>query len=187
MKISITGTKKTDRKPYLAKLAPGNKREFAKRTKATNTSYSFHLDDLAAGDVIEFRASVWTGEGYTSDRCHWAIVTEADCVLVARSLARRAVELAAAGNPVKAITGSDFAGDLSGGLTAEEEAKLRAEAGGDFIAVKLADGSLFLPEPADESEAMNGTVRGQAWRLATVWFCDCQASAADADSEEDDE
>jgi hypothetical protein len=178
MNLTITSTKKTDRKPYAARLLPGNQREFAKGRKATNTTTSFDFDDLAVGSVIEWRASVWTGDGFTSETCVWAIVTKTDFVRVCRELAMKAVDWAAAGNPVTEFVASEFGGDLSGGLTAEEEIRLRAEAGGDFIAMRRADGSVALPgEFFGDDENDDGTVLGQAWRLPTVTFCDCKAAA----------
>lgn len=178
MNLTITSTKKTDRKPYAARLLPGNQRDFAKGRKATNTTKSFSFDDLPIGSVIEWRASIWTGDGFTDETCVWAIVTKTDFVRVCRSLAMKAVEWASAGNEVTEFVGSDFGGDLSSGLTAEEETRLRGEAGGDFIAVRRADGSVVLPgEFCSDQENDEGTVRGQAWRLPTVMFCDCEAAA----------
>ncbi len=55
----FTATKKTG-KPYLAKLGAGFSREFAKRQKFTNTTYSFDAEDLRIGDVLEFRGYTWS-------------------------------------------------------------------------------------------------------------------------------
>lgn len=180
MNLTITSTTKTARPAYAARLV-GQNRHFARRLKATNTTNRFELFDLPVGAVIEWRASVWDGAGFTPEACVWAVVTKTDFVQVCRSLAMKAAEWAAAGNEVIEFVGSDFAGDLSSGLTAEEESRLRGEAGGDFIAVRLKDGSVVLPNKfcaADEID--NGTVRGQAWRLPTVTFCDCEAARCEA-------
>lgn len=176
MKITITGTTNVGPSPYLAKLLLGNKREFARRVLVTNTTCDLHFDDLNAGDVLEWRACIWAGSGYTSGSCTWAIVLKTDCILVGHSVALQAVALAAAGNPVIDVANSDFAGDLHAAMTADEERRLRQEVGGDFIALRTLDGNLFVPKPSDRREKLYGTIRGQAWMLPAVTFCDCEAA-----------
>ena len=178
MHFEICVTKKSERKPYLARLTGGGNREWAKRLKGSNTTVRFFFPDLSAGNAVEFRGEKWNGDAYVGGT-YWAVVTQTNCALVARSLAMRLAESEAAGNPAIEIVGSDFAGDLSAGLTAEEEARLREANGGDFLAVRMKDGSLLDPhEICTEQERFDGTIRGFAWQLPIVLFCDCEAAKA---------
>ena len=56
--VYLRATKKAEKKPYLAKLGAGAARTFAKRARASNTSYAFALP-VAEGDVLEARGAIW--------------------------------------------------------------------------------------------------------------------------------
>ena len=186
MRLAILSSKKIQPKPYAAKLE-GETKVWAKKNKLTNTQISFTFDDgVETGDVIEWRAAVWDGENYTDPKVRWGLVTDDNFVLISRTTALKATLSKAVGNPWVKVTGSDYSGDLSGGLTEAEEEQCRREMGGDFLVVRKADGSLFLPVPENNDEFYEGTIQGFAWHLPTVHVDECPAKDILIDEEEEE-
>lgn len=85
VELRFIATKKTGKKPYLAKLGPGFSREFAGGRKATNTTKMF-LAEARIGDVFEFRGYNWDGEAYIGG-VEYAVVANGAVYLVSRTAA----------------------------------------------------------------------------------------------------
>lgn len=179
MDLIINSTKKMSRKPYLCLWLQGYKRQWATKEKATSTTVRFQLLGLEAGQVVEWRASLWDGQNFTNPAVRWGLVTDNDFILISRNLSIHAQVAHSKGDPFVEATGSDYSGDLSGGLTADEEDRLREEAGGDFICFRKRSGELYLPVMEDDNDMYYGTVQGKAWTLPTVRVLGCAAAVAE--------
>src|SRR3990167_1451784 len=96
MNVSLTASKKTTEKPYLARLTLGLDgrwaREFAPRQKAGNTCRSFILKNQPCGAVIEARGYTWSreAEGYEGGT-EYVVVIAGALLFISRSAADKIV------------------------------------------------------------------------------------------------
>lgn len=141
MLLRLINNKKAEPKPYLARLSRGFQREFAKGYKFSGNHKAFDLE-VDLGDVIDFRAQVWDGNEYAGGYGLGVVVIHQGVPLVIRISRNEAERLLLLDQPAVESLWSDYPGDLSSGVTTDEEARIRTVTGGDWGGWRMRDGSV---------------------------------------------
>lgn len=97
MLARLEASKKGVAKPYLAKILPGFKREFAEKFKMSNTRRGFQLH-VEVGDIIDGRGSIWSGNGSNFIGGYFCcLITDQGAITIDREVANYIIQQRAEG------------------------------------------------------------------------------------------